>query len=190
MTKLISNHIDLAMKRLFYQYDDSKSIRGILESLAEQIQDVENNQFALYYVWHIELSFGQQLDNIGEQVGLARGGLNDADYRVRLRTKIAVNTSAGLTEQIYSFIRLLAGNRDGYLKLTDNYPAGFQIEITINFSDNELQFLKEAIQQVKPMAVTFTGMTKADEDSFRFDIGKGFGSIHNPSSGGKFAGLI
>lgn len=190
MTKLISNHIDLAMKRLFYQYDDANSIRNILESLAEQIQDVENHQFVLYYVWHIELSFGQQLDNIGSQVGLGRGGLSDTDYRIRLRTKIAVNTSAGLTEQIYSFIRLLAGNREGFLKLSDNYPAGFQIEININFSDSELQFIKEAIQQVKPMAVTFTTMTRADADSFRFDTGKGFGSIYNPSSGGKFAGLI
>lgn len=193
MTPIITNHVEKALERLFYQYGDKAvNIRAILSSIVEQVQLIEYTQYELYVRLFIEVLQGTQLDNLGDQVGLPRGGLGDDEYRRRLRTKIVINTSRGLLEEMYSFILLLAYGRTGMLRIDEVYPAGFQLSTSIPFTDEELQFIKASISSVKGIGIEFVGFTIIPDldDAFRFDVGLGFGTDTDPSLGGKFAKLV
>jgi hypothetical protein len=67
--------------------------KAIFEDLYEVLVDVGKQLWVNY-------ATGKQLDRIGAIVGQQRGGLSDADYRLRILIKAAINTGNGLTEQI------------------------------------------------------------------------------------------
>lgn len=81
----------------------------------------------------IDNATGQTLDNIGQNVGQARGGMDDLLYRVYLKMRIRANLSGGEIETLNTVLTAVMG--DYFLGLKevwndeswDNEPAAIEI---------------------------------------------------------------
>ncbi len=105
----ITNHIELALGRSTDQYKQKTKHEAFIEAFSKQVQDSEDAIFNMIDARTLEFAVGQQLDGIGDIVGLTRQGRSDADYRVLLYVKIGQNTSQGGPEKIINIYKLLVG---------------------------------------------------------------------------------
>ena len=91
------------LNRRLQQYKEDKPVlESVLTALLEQIQDLEDATYAIIDARAIAICTGQQLDNLGTIVDLAREGRDDDEYRTLLYVKIGQNTSQGAGEKIIS----------------------------------------------------------------------------------------
>lgn len=89
----ITNHVQAALDRFIEQYKGRVLLAGLMTSLVQQIQDLENAVYPLDQYRQLLFAYGQQLDNLGEIIGLERNGLPDDEYLVLLLGTIAENNS-------------------------------------------------------------------------------------------------
>ncbi len=123
----------------------------ILDRLAEQFTEADNNFQKLLDVYASEIQeleavftqilnnahldpgdtnvVGEQLDGIGQVVGLSRGGLPDSTYRARLRARILTIKSTATPEEIIAIAEaFLADTSTVTYESEDNtIEAGFEI---------------------------------------------------------------
>lgn len=97
-------------------YADSAKLKALLEAFGTQAQAVDDALLELLALRSIDTATGAQLDGIGDNLFEQREGQSDDQYRVRLRAKLIVNASSGLTEEIFAIIRLMLGE-DTTIKL-------------------------------------------------------------------------
>jgi len=192
MVDLITTHTTDSIARLLEQYKNKPNLAAIIAAFTDQIQDVENETYAIIDMRAIELAYGEHLDNIGKIVDLARQGLGDDEYRTLLYVKIGQNTSQGDPEKIISIYKLLTGGTYvHYVNLTD---AEVQLQTDVNFSDQAEANVKiESIQQVVGAGVRVAYLIYADADEpFVYDgtnpnvPGLGYDDT-NGTSGGKYS---
>lgn len=93
----IATHVPDAIGRLAQQYRGQANVEALITALASRVQAVED---VLADVASKRRLFGgtaegAQLDAIGATVGLERGGLDDATYRVLIEGAIGVNYADG-----------------------------------------------------------------------------------------------
>lgn len=96
-----------AVANLVEQFRNTTNLDAFVSAFVDQIQDAENGAFELITERTLAAAEGVQLDGIGQIVGLARGGLSDADYRIRLQAQILINLSSGTIDEILEIIILL-----------------------------------------------------------------------------------
>lgn len=200
MVHKIENYVERAAGRLFHQYEKSPNILAIQATIVEPLQDLENDNHILYKRLVIGEMSGVQLDLIGELVKQPRYGLPDAQYRARLYSKIAVNNSTGIRDDVFNFINIIAGGREGYIQIIEVYPASFQVGTSILFTEDELTFIKQSIYLIKPMGVYFGGLivqppsglifTYADEDLIPLPNSGGYGDDEDSTVGGQYADIF
>ena len=104
---------------------------GFTASYLNQVQDIEDVSKALYEErLDLDNTVGEQLDRVGEIPVIQRGdSVDDADYRDRIRSQIVVNTSDGLTEDIYRAVQLFISTDPDSLSLVDEFPAAFSLRL-------------------------------------------------------------
>jgi hypothetical protein len=125
----IPNHLEQAIARLLTQYQNAPVLQGLLAGLIVNIQDLEDEMQAMNTDRYPAGAFGQQLDNIGQIVGLARvAGQSDASYLLDIYGQIKINTSDGQPEQIIQLFILLTQVSPAYL--FEFYPGEYLIEST------------------------------------------------------------
>ena len=112
MLSKVDNHAELALARVAEQYKGSTRITGIIESVADQWQEVDDALWQLaterYLFSDAEIggltvnyeAEGDQLDVIGRLLGETRGSYTDAEYRLILKGKIKVLRSSGTAENL------------------------------------------------------------------------------------------
>lgn len=193
------NHVELARTRLFWQYEKSPNIAGVLDSIVEQIQDIEDATHPLYQRLLISRMYGVQLDLIGELVAQPRYGLIDALYRIRLTAKIAVNSSTGIRNNIINFMRIIAAGRTGNIRIIESYPASFQVSTDIVYTTSELTFIKSSIILIKPLGVRFNGLIIEPPSGLIFAYDNeglpapgtaGYGDETNSTVGGQYTDIF
>ena len=102
---------------------------------ATEVQAVEAALVEVLLWAHIDpgdpLIVGDQLDGIGEIVGLAREGRDDTTYRARIRARILTNKSNGTPPDLIAITdAFLGGVIDfDYISEDDTIPAAFEIDI-------------------------------------------------------------
>ena len=113
---------------------------------------------------------GQQLDGIGEILDLLRQGLSDAIYRARLSTRILVIRSSGTPEDVIVVASAVCGVTCSFVyNESDQYEAGFEIDVTTTIPAGFGQQLALAIRAAKPAGVR--GYVRFHEETpvFTFD---------------------
>lgn len=80
-------------------------------------------------------AIGQQLDGLGEVIGLERQGLTDDIYRARLRAQVRVNQSGGTIEDLIAIVDLFFDGAETFT-IVESF-TGFDIEITTTITQSE-----------------------------------------------------
>lgn len=111
------DHVALALERLPAYLRDKPRWRELLTVLVTPLQEIEDATQAVILQRNLDDAEGAQVDQLGAIVGEARAGATDAVYRRRIRARIAVNLSRGLSEDLIRIARLIV------------YDAGASIEI-------------------------------------------------------------
>ena len=105
-------HVAEAQARLVSQYQGQSNFLGLVAVLAARAQLVENALWAVLTTRALSSASGQQLDNLGKVVGLARssvpGGNVDAVYATWLRVQILVNASSGTAPNLIAIVQAVA----------------------------------------------------------------------------------
>ncbi|NIQ92439.1 MAG: hypothetical protein GWN93_27040 [Deltaproteobacteria bacterium] len=105
----ITDHEAQALGRLITQFKESTKLKGVISSFVSGQQDLEDVFCDVDVSRQLDVATGQQLDNIGEIVGRARGGLSDEKYRLQLYGQIGINVSKGTPEDLISIFNILTG---------------------------------------------------------------------------------
>lgn len=194
MFQQILDHIILAKKRLISQYKQKPRLEGLVEALVQDIQNLENTAVQLNTERGLDTAVGEQLDGIGQIVGLEREtGQSDDDYRTLIKAKIGINLSQGEPERMIQIYKVLTGA--DLVLLQELFPGAVAISSEVDpGSQEEVDRLIRIMESMAPagVRVDFLGIFDADE-AFAFDgdlPGLGFGSTTDPLLGGKFATLV
>lgn len=192
----ITTHVQDSLNRFLQQYKGKQFINGFMTALVNQVQDLENAIYPLDSQRQIFNAVGEQLDGIGEIVGIKRNGLSDALYLLFLYGKIGENFSDSTIPALLTIIQNLF--RAQTLIFSEVYPAGISVQVLGTGLDPSLYSLAIGLVQNSVGAgikLTFAGGSPTT-NVFRFDgpgiVGSlnGFGSTTDPTIGGVFVGII
>jgi len=194
----ITTHETDAKNRLLEQYKELPNIEGVVEAMAEQIQDLEDTAIQLIAGRALDSAVGVQLDRFGTIVVLARvPGQTDAEYRNLLKIKIGQNTSQGTPPKLIDIMILLtSATRVFYQNLTS---ASVLLAIDVDFNptddDDVANFIYTNMQKVAAggVRIDYIICYSSSNDAFSFAgmnvnaPGLGFGNTLDSNAGGKLA---
>ncbi len=180
------------------QFLAADNLRALLSAVAAQVQGVDDALMQVLLARSIDVATGAQLDGIGDNLIEAREGQNDDEYRIRLRAKMLVIRSSGLTEEIYEIVRAMFGT-NAYI---DFRPLGaMRGKITIGpytaVSTLAATQAARMVNKATPLGAWLAVIYTADINNvFRFNntstlgtsSAHGFGNAAH-TTGGKFAGV-
>jgi hypothetical protein len=120
------SHRDIALSRLPEQFKRRPNFEKLAKGFGDIAQGVENVLRDIYLLYRLDSAAGAQLDVIGRLVGQPRDGVSDTTYRNRIKARIRVNKTRGMSEDIYAVFRTLGIDE---MELEDQFPAGFVLRI-------------------------------------------------------------
>lgn len=194
----ITDHVQAALGRLMQQYRGRVRMEGTVTALVQQVQDLEDAIFSLNAgrQFYNGTAVGQQLDNVGELVGIKRNGLTDAEYLLFIFGKIASDYSDSTVSAVLNVVGYLF--QAEIVLIQEVYPAGLCVEAIGTPLDPSLYSTAVALVRGAVGAgigLVFVGGS-ASTHVFRFDgptidgAINGFGDLNDPSVGGVFISLF
>jgi hypothetical protein len=147
----IETHIDDALKRLLYQFQDKSKIVALQTMQAQQIQELENASYDYIASITLASATGATLDRWGFVLGEDRLGANDADYRVRLYFAITRNLSNGTPEELINFTAFLF--TASMVQLEEIFPAVISLTAINAQGTADPALIKTQLQQLCPAGV-------------------------------------
>lgn len=118
------DHCAAAHERLAEQFKASTDLRAMICTFADRGQELEQAMGTLLAYRSLETALGAQLDQLGTTLRLARNGLPDSEYRVRLRARAKVIASRGRADELLDILTTLD---DGFMPaeivLEEHFPA-------------------------------------------------------------------
>jgi hypothetical protein len=127
----VTTHAVAAQGRLVSQYVDKPNLLALIGIVGARVQAVENTLWDVLTLRSLASATGQQLDNIGKLVGLARGsvvgGEDDAVYRTWLRVQVLINASRGTAPDLLGIV--LAAFPLVTVRAIDSGPASVVVRV-------------------------------------------------------------
>ena len=111
-----STNLDLMLE----QYKNASNVRGMIDSSNDQADDLEAAIFEVRDLYYIDTAEGVQLDFIGDIWDVPRNGESDSDYRMRIKTTAALQSS-GNPEEIINILKALFGAT--FVTYIPGYPS-------------------------------------------------------------------
>jgi len=93
--------------RLLEQYKGSETLKKLLTIYLEEIQELEDANFAVITSRFLEGAEGAQLDVLGALVGELRQGKTDEAYKVWITARIRLNRSFGRPDDVIECLHLV-----------------------------------------------------------------------------------
>jgi hypothetical protein len=121
----ITDHAAQARARLGLWFKNSTALHSLTDAFSEQVQDLEDSGVDMLALFDIDAQTGDGLDTIGAVVNEPRAGATDANYRVAIRSKIALIYSSGTPDEIIAVFERLTGSTS--IDFIEEYPAAFDI---------------------------------------------------------------
>jgi len=152
---LITDYCDRAEDRLIEQFEDKQNIKDYLCALIGPLQNLEIVFGDLLTQRRLDVATGDQLDGLGDIVGIERRGLLDNAYRQIIRFQIGINFSNGEAETLIDLTKFVTNAT--IVNLTPSYPAG--VNILTNGTDINpatVQILEESAAAGVKIALTST----------------------------------
>lgn len=104
----------------------------LIEPFLKQVQDIEDMWRDVKLLRSISSATGQQLDNLGVILDVAREGKTDGEYEVALLAKILVNRGHGVPSVVIDFITEIT--QSSVVEYQISPPAG--VKIWVNGDDD------------------------------------------------------
>ena len=188
----IPNHVTAALARLLTQYQNSPNFQGLMRSMIGPIQTIEDALTAMNTARYLPNAQGQQLDNLGEIIGLPRpAGASDAVYIQLLYGQIKENTSQGQPEQVIQVFQLFT--QVPFVFYQEGHNAEFIIEsVWIPPDQTQLDAMITTLQNTAPAGVRCDGIVSYDGDQAFAYAGDQAGLGYDDGSqtvGGEYAEL-
>lgn len=121
----INNHVQQALARLLQQYQGLPLLSGFLTALIAQIQNLEDAIYPLDALRQLQNAYGQQLDNLGQIIGLSRNGMPDNEYFILLLGTIAEDNSDTTAPALLYIVQTVFQAANVFIK-DPNSPGGEQ----------------------------------------------------------------
>jgi hypothetical protein len=144
----ISDYAARALLRLPQQFKSKPNLADFITATFWSLQDVENVAYDLLVLRWMKNAEGAQLDGIGEIVGEARQGNNDANYLERIYQRIFLNASKGTPETLISVLALITGGT--LIIYNEVWPAKVQM---ITNGSHIPDLLRETMEGAAPAGV-------------------------------------
>lgn len=173
-----------ALGRLPAYLADGQRRREWITAIVEQIQELEDAALAVYAQRHLDVAEGAQLDQLGALVGEPRAGLEDADYRRRIRARIAHNRSQGLVEDVIRIARLIVYNAGASITVEQQDVATVVVRVGALATDaavaaDLISFLRTGVAAGVRVLVEYSEAAPADTFTFDGPEGLGFPTPYN-----------
>lgn len=148
------------------QFRNQPNIEAIIQSYAEQLEEVVAMFRQLSGLRNFDTAEGIQLDGIGDIVVLSRpesalyAGVIDFDvidddrYRLFLKYKAMRNSSQCTFPELVAACKLLYNAETVYYREDEDYPATFFLNIGAKFNEKILKLLQSSQLTIKPAGVT------------------------------------
>lgn len=201
----ITSHVADAISRLMGAYQGQPLVVGLLSSLVQQVQELEDATPKLKDGLTLGNLQGQALDDYGTLLGVPRDGLDDDAYRSILGGTIGANFSDGSSPVLLDALALLFVSETVFRK-DPNSPglAGAQNAgrgvVAFGIGSPKLPPSQYALavttfQKAVPAGIGLYYLSTFDSAGAFAMAGpqswvRGFGDANNPSVGGKMAGLL
>ena len=158
------SYVETALSRLTSQFQSSPLVKGLLEAIIKQLDDLQSSADSIKTERWIDTAIGKQLDGLGYLVNELRQGRNDDDYRDAIKFRIFVNVSKGTPSALIDGLKFLVDSTDN--QYIEQYPAtailftnGYSVP---NGIQSQMQDLAPASISDVPVCVSYT------EKPFRF----------------------
>jgi hypothetical protein len=209
MLAKIDNHAELALARVAEQYKNSTRLRGLIESVADQAQEIDDAlwQLATERYLHSDAEIGgatvnyeavgEQLDVIGRILDESRGAFTDDEYRLVLKGKIKVLKSSGTAEELIAIF--YAVEPDSTITVRTDPPAYVVVILSDPITATEASVYVRFIRDGRAAGVAGTlewqecvdasCLTLSDAAGYpETDTNTGLGDTANAAAGGYFTG--
>lgn len=188
----VLDHADRALSRLPTFLRGKPQLEALVRAIAAQYQAAEDGLWSLVDARAVDGAAGAQLDVLGALVGTARGPLDDADYKIRIRVQIRINRSAGRGDDVLQILRLALGTATNRLVLRELPPASFEAQVFGALDEAVAGALVSILRRARSSAVRgeLVWSTVDDAATFTFDgaaPGSGFGTTADATLGGQLA---
>ena len=174
-----NDHVNQAIAALFSQYRKPK-IEALLTSYVIQIQEIEDALNQVGTVLDLLNASDAQLDLVGVLLNEPRAGMNDDDYRVILRGKIASSRSKGTADDLLILLRILLGSGPTF-SYEEFQPAAIHITAPTELPSNvNIESVHRLMQRAKAAGVRLLLIYSeetpvfgfsTDPDAAGFDVG-------------------
>ena len=138
------NIVEEGLARLPFVWNDKHNVQGLVKSLLQQVQELEDVFHQLNEERDIFSAVGKQLDALGLIIGESRKSRGDDEYRVALLVQIAINNSSGTHDALLNIVRLFQPT--GLATVESNplgEPAAVRVEM-ISISPSVISALQSA----------------------------------------------
>jgi hypothetical protein len=203
----ITNHVELAQSRLMTRLADSTTIKDLLDAYVQEIQTVEDALIDTRDQRALSDATGEQLDGLGQLLGVTRNQDTDTVYRLRLQAKILANTASGTKPELIKLIKLMYKITAAYLALSaseqatvdsalsvriEEYdPATFVVNLRgLGVTTDDLALLGNAVASITPAGVRSTFTSKLQGDTYEFRFATSYGSSDSGSNYGFGSGAF
>ncbi len=200
-----TTHVSDALARLLQQYSSTTNLPGLLTAILGPIQEIEDALFSLTtgrLTLNTASTYGQQLDYLGELVGVARQyAESDANYLIDILTKISENSSRSTPEFIISLYALLLSSY-GYsgpyaIRLFELQPATVTLYSAVQLPAAILVTVKAIVLSLLGGGINLDQLGSVSGTN-PFILGSttatwvtnGLGSVNNPSQGAYLGTLL
>ena len=148
---------NINLELLISQYKDKTNFVNIVKSDNSEANELEDALFEIRDNYWIDTAEGVQLDVIGRIAGESRLGRSDADYRMAIKIRIAINNGSGEPETVITFMKFYFNSTKIQLKSVGN--ANLEIWTDILLDNNGYNELLKVIDAGIGLYVIFNEVT-------------------------------
>jgi len=175
----IETHVEDAKARLVYALDNAVDLKKVLDIFSRRVQILENVYRGITptLLFDIPTAYGQQLNQIGNLLGLPREGWDDPLYRIYLRTQSLLILPERRTQaNLLLVIRSLMDTDAGTILYTEENPKTYALDIPAISLEDLIIWNRKFLEKCRP--ITYNSLIKfIPEDPFVFEDETGVATV-------------
>lgn len=193
--------LNSSISLLPWQFRSSENILKFISIIAEMKQRLDDVIVDVAKQRLISTAYGQQLDNIGAELGVERQGTSDEDYRIVLQIRMLRRKSQGTRPNVVDIISRFTGTEPENIDIYSGKNKS--INIAFNEGCADVNNTIDEMIKILPILSNYRIITKVGTTPFGFCsvddspaqiAALGFGGLgsiaDDPMSGGTLCSLV
>jgi hypothetical protein len=169
---LKTDHTAEAIARLLQQFQGKPYIEGLITSLTDRVQELENVMFEIVDGFLLDTAVGEQLDVLGRIVNQPRAGRDDTTYRLWLKARILVNRGSGLPEEFIALGQLVLPDGTNFSVYEETHAT---VIISLNDEETDEDLIENLLQIARELKAGGVRLLlfwhTSDDEGFTFAVG-------------------